>query len=258
MDLLQRTANRIRKNLRQGWDAFIIIDGMERTGKSVLLLKLAKLIDYDFTLNNVIYRQGKWKELIYSRPRYAAIGHDEFGLDAFSREAMTKHNRELVKTVMVCGNQNKALLACVPNFWWLDAYIKYHRVTLWIHVYHIEYMGERIRGFAKFREPIHNDFGKCPYFQYKFTYRFNNLDQKTYELYEAHKNRNIESLLNEEGDGGNISPFRTQLIKAWHKDGLTQQEIVNRLPDKYKITRRRVGQIVQNQKGGKEGSNIHI
>lgn len=198
MDYLETKAKKIRKDLRKDWDALIIIDGKERSGKSTLMLKLARLIDPDFKLTNIVYRHGNLVDKIYSLPPYSVVVHDELGLDAFTRDAMSRTNKELVKAMMVCGDQNKCLIACMPNYWWLDTYLRDHRTSLWIRVTSVEYMGNRIRGFAKFRTPMENEWGGTPFFKLDHIYKFEHMEEKVYQKYKEQKQRIIRAAMVED------------------------------------------------------------
>jgi hypothetical protein len=191
MDYLKWKAEKIAQDLRNDWDAFIVIDGRERSGKSTLMLWLAMLIDPKFTLDNIVYRGGDLLSKIYRLPKYSVVVHDELGLDAFTRDAMTKTSKELVKAMMVCGDQNKAFIACMPNYWWLDTYLRDHRTTLWIRVTSRQIHQNRVRGYAEVRIPTENKFGGTPFYRHEATYRFNMMLPNVYEAYKHQKQKAI-------------------------------------------------------------------
>lgn len=187
MDYLETLGQRIQRYLRQDWDALIAVDGMEGSGKSVLAMQLGLCIDSTFDLDRVIYHYHQQHGIIKRTPRYGAVLDDEFGTDAFNREAMTRGNIHLVKNLMTCRRENKALIAAAPSFWVLDPYVRNHRCCIWIHVVHVVVKGNRIRGFAKIREPVPNEFGDSPFWKLTKLYRFKNLPKEVYDVYRQRK-----------------------------------------------------------------------
>lgn len=151
MSYLKIAADKIRNRVRSDGDAFIAVDGEERSGKSSFIILFASMIDPTFTLDNIVWRRGKLIPAIYDLPKYSAIVHDELGMDAINRRFMSAPNTELRQASMVWGDQNKVVIGAIPNFWELDPGLRNRRTFLWVHVEMYERPdGSLIRGYADF------------------------------------------------------------------------------------------------------------
>jgi len=201
-DLIQRTTTTIAKLLHRDFDCPVVIDGMEGDGKSIFAIKICAGIDPHFKIDraHIVFRFGNLKKGIYALPRYAAIQDDEIGLHAFNRQAMTKFNIELVQALIVCRDQNKALVCCVPSIWILDPYIKNHRAKYWFHVYTVEYKGLPIRGFVEVRKSVPNKWGEKPYWNLLGTYRFKNLPEDIRTVYKQLKHDALQEQVDDTHD----------------------------------------------------------
>jgi len=184
MDLLERFAMTVRTTLSHDWDCPIVIDGEEGTGKSMLALKVGALVDPRFKIDgrHIVFRYGSLLDSIYGLPPMSCIQHDEFGLTAFNREAMSKANKELVKALMVCRDQRKALTLCVPSIWALDPYVRNHRVKWWLHCYHRP--GSTTtppeRGYVEIYRVVPYLWAQQPWYSLRGRYHFLPLPPKVY------------------------------------------------------------------------------
>ena len=209
-DLMQRTCNTIQALLHMDYDCPVVIDGMEGDGKSILALKVSSLIDPDFRLDrrHIVFRFGNLRKSIYGLPRFSCIQHDEMGLSAFNRQAMTKFNIELVQALIVCRDQNKALVACVPSIWILDPYIKNHRARYWFHVYVVEYKDRPIRGFVQIRKAVPNLWGEKPFWKLLGIYRFKNVNDEVGAAYRQLKHEALQEQADQKDDGSSAAAQR--------------------------------------------------
>jgi hypothetical protein len=228
-DYLTNLGLLINNDLRHDWDACIGISGMEGTAKSTFGIQFCRKIDPEFkiTPDRIAYRYENLVEKIYSLPKYSAILADEMGLVAFNRESMVKANRDFIKALMVCRDQNKALVYCIPNFWFSDPYVRNHRTTYWIHLPQVEVKGNRLRGFAKVRKKKENEWGETPYWQFIKSIRFEKLPDHIYAVYKEQKAAAIKKLIEEtaEGKKDDIKNYRKELVFRARKIGYTQKEI---------------------------------
>ena len=243
MDYLQYIARTGKIDLGNDWDNFFCFSGDEGSGKSTVAQKLAKLLDPKFTFDNIVYGFKDFESRVYSLPPGASILHDELGKSAFNRDAMKKVNKEIVKMAMVCRDQNKSLLSCIPNFWWLDPYLRDHRTRYWFHVETGEIYGVRTRGWMQIRKkPVNSSmWGNTPYWPLVCRYRFKPMPAEAYAIYKAHKRERIAALKDEDDDDDRQSNQK-------YRDACIKNAYAEKVPVKYiakvfSITSQRVSQI---------------
>jgi len=124
-----------REVLKKDYDAFIIADGMERTGKSTLLMQIAKYVDPDFNLDRVCFTISQFIKAVENAKKGQAILFDETMGYLGSRGAMSKLNRSLIKIFSEMGYKNLFILLAIPSFFELDRYAAIHRSVCLFHVY---------------------------------------------------------------------------------------------------------------------------
>lgn len=119
-------------------DAMILMDGREGAGKSSLAFQLAKALDKTWHPDEgVIIDYTDWLNL-YDLQRGKIFLLDEGGDLLFSRDAMTKEAKNLVKIFQMSRIYNHTLICLAPNLHWLDPYIRQHRGIIYVQV-HKEY-----------------------------------------------------------------------------------------------------------------------
>lgn len=164
----------IRQLQRDDWDAVIAITGPEGSGKSALAVNMARDIDNDVVQNlkkHIVYDGQELKSLVFSLPP-SAIVVDEGGLDFFSRDALDKNTKELVKMVMIMRMQNMVPIVVLPNLRWLDTYLREHRIKTLIKVWTVKQGIRHIRGFATVYRAKRGDFSKGTYWEPIFDFTF--------------------------------------------------------------------------------------
>lgn len=96
------------------------------SGKSYAMLKLAECIDPGFSIERVVFSLEEFIELLTEKklPPGSVIVWDEGGVEAASRESMTKKNRLLGKIIQTFRHRNLALLFTVPDMSFVDVQIR--------------------------------------------------------------------------------------------------------------------------------------
>jgi hypothetical protein len=234
----------IRQMLARDWDCAIAIDGFEGSGKSDLAMNLGKRVDPGFKIDrdHIVYRYGDLIDKIYKLPKRSVIQHDEFGISALNREAMTKANRDLVKAMMVCRDQNQCLLLCVPSIWALDPYVRNHRLRYWFHIADKEYRGLPVRGYVEIRKAKPNTWGDEPYWRLLGIIHTNPIPD---DIYQAYKKLKREAILEQLKDGDSPRTAlslesRNASMKEARARGLTER----RIADYWDLSQPTVHQIV--------------
>lgn len=122
----------------QDEDNVVAIDGYEGSGKSTLAIQLARAIQRlqgtDFPPEHTIFDWSQWDEVFSFRDKRQVYILDEGGNLALSRDAMTGGNKEMVRILTQARQLNHTIIFCMPSFYWLDKYVREHRVKWWLHV----------------------------------------------------------------------------------------------------------------------------
>lgn len=236
-------AKRIQNRLGDDGDAFIAIDGEEGSGKSSLMLRFAKMIDPKFTLEQIVYRKGKLVEAVYKFGKGRVVAHDELGLDAYKRRAMSRSNVELKQASMVWRDQNKAILACIPSFWDLDPGL-IDRTYLWIHVEMREKPdGHLERGIAQFHYGKKSKWSRERNWDEVCEQRFEMVPPDVYAVYKQRKSDAIKEALEEENEEEE-KDWRIGLTQRMTELGYTQKEQAEIL----EVGRPRISQLLHSAK----------
>lgn len=125
----------LRGRVRADFDNVLVVDGEEGVGKSTFALTLARsLTDGRFDPSQVVYNFEDWERVVDLSKRGNVYLLDEGGNLGFSRDHSTGENKRLVKILMVARQVNPTLILCIPNFRWLDVYLREHRAHFRVHI----------------------------------------------------------------------------------------------------------------------------
>lgn len=126
--VIRANLDRVTNNyLKRDRDFILVVDGDEGEGKSTLAWSCCKYVDPTFNAERIAYDQHQFKELVQKSSIGQALLIDEGGWMLFSREAMTRMNKEIVKILMAIRMKNLFVVVCIPSFWKIDDYIRTHR-----------------------------------------------------------------------------------------------------------------------------------
>lgn len=131
--LKEKLKHIVHKVIALNYDYLVVITGDEGIGKTSLALQLCKIVDPNFTAKQAAYNVNQFEELVNSLKPGQALLIDE-GIMAFSREAMTKGVRFIIKTLTKCRKLRLFIVICIPQFSLLDKYIRKHRAKTVIRV----------------------------------------------------------------------------------------------------------------------------
>lgn len=114
-------------------DRLIIIEGKEGSSKSTLALHVAILFlkgqGKELNIDSIHYNVNSLTDAILLSKKGDIQIVDEGALLGFSRDAMTKNTKNLVKVLTTCRSKNNLILICIPTIKLLDKYLKEHRVA---------------------------------------------------------------------------------------------------------------------------------
>ena len=195
----------ISKKLKQDYDHVTVICGLEGSGKSTFASLFCTVVSPDMNIHHVCYEPGDLIDALKISKKGDTVWIDEGGLFLFSREAMGKNNRRIVKLLTICRQLNLHVVICIPNFFIMDTYLRDHRVNFLFQVtkrgkfvfYNkkavqlVSAIGKRTKNVSGVRVPngtfyngyYNNDFGVTPTF--------------TKDIYEEKKSANMDKHLAE-------------------------------------------------------------
>lgn len=124
-----------RRLIRQDRDYVYIVDGKEGSGKSVFSMQIAKKLDPDFTVDNIVWSIEDFKNKIMTLPKYSAVMFDEAFRGFSSRATLSTINKKLIQLLMECRQRNLHIIMVLPSFFELERYPALHRSEILAHVY---------------------------------------------------------------------------------------------------------------------------
>jgi len=131
---------------KKDWDWFVIIDGQEGAGKSVFSFQVAKILDPEFTHEQIAFNANDFINLIVKAKKNQCIVFDEAFTGLSSRTSLSEINNILVSLMMEMRQKNLFIILVMPSFFMLDKYAVLHRAKGLFHVY----MDNGRRGFWNF------------------------------------------------------------------------------------------------------------
>ena len=147
---LNSNLNLAQDLLKKDFDIVFIIDGMERSGKSVFAMQLAYYLDPTLTLDRVCFTAEEFKRAVRKAKHGQAVILDEAMTALFSRASMSKTNINVVRLLAECGQKNLIIVIVLPSFFVLDMYAAVHRSRCLLHTYTMKRKGKIMRGFFRF------------------------------------------------------------------------------------------------------------
>jgi len=143
---LKAVLDQCKKDNRKDWDAFLIVDGIERGGKSCFAQAIGDyLAEGKLDLNNICFTPKDFRERILAAKKYDVIIFDEAFRGLTSRAAMSEVNKMLVGIFNEIGQKNLFVIIVIPSFFELDKYPAIHRSKMLLHIYVDPKTGDRGR-----------------------------------------------------------------------------------------------------------------
>jgi len=221
----------IKDKVKQDWDFVLIIDGIERGGKSVCGMQIGKYLDPTLTIDNIAFDPKQFEEKVKASPRYKCIIFDEAFSGMASQNYASKINKSLKKMMVEIGQKNLFIILIIPSFFELQRYQAVHRSIALLSIY----TGDKLeRGYFKFYSKENKArlyFKGRKEYNYKVTKsnfygRFTN----TYIINEEeYRNRKLKCMLEASKEAEAFSRYKIQrdsLLYCIHKEfGLKSTDI---------------------------------
>ncbi len=112
-----------------------IVDGSEGSGKSVLTMQLAKILDPTFCLERMCMTPQEFTKAILTARKGQCVVFDEAFTGLSSRASLTEINKLLVGLMMEMRQKNLFVIIVMPTFFMLDKYVALFRASGLFHVY---------------------------------------------------------------------------------------------------------------------------
>jgi len=133
---LAKALDNIReKVLKKDDDYVLIIDGEERSGKSVLAMQIARKIDESFSLNQMCMNSSEFAEQVVTLSKKRSPVFDESYRGLGKRGVLSQVHNLLVSQMMEMGQKNLFVIIVIPTIFMLDRYVALFRAGALIHVY---------------------------------------------------------------------------------------------------------------------------
>lgn len=167
--LLQRLEN-VKKIIRRNWDCVILIDGMERSGKSTLGMTCGwYLAKGKFGYENVASDSDDAIRKCESLPDKSVLMLDEGSLIFSSKDTMKAEQKKLIKIMNVIGQKNMIFIVVLPSFFELNKFIAVNRSRFLLHVYTDKKMRRgKFTYFGEKKKRILYEYGRKHFNSYKY------------------------------------------------------------------------------------------
>lgn len=243
-------------------DAVFIVDGEERSGKSVFAMGLAAYasayFESDFDLTNICMNPLEFRQKIEKSKKNQVIIYDEAHRGMASARSLSEINNILKDLMMEMGQLNLLVIIVLPTFFLLDKYAALFRARGLFHIYE----NKRRRGFwayfnkkhkmtlyLKGKKEFNYNCMKWPYFRGKF-YNQYPINEEEYRAKKAKSFKNKPRLTKAE----KYIEQRNRLVYALHKELDMGANKLGTLMKIYKVSLRQsiLGEILREFRGKQE------
>lgn len=116
-------------------DRVYIVDGRERSGKSVFAIQQASFLDPLFSVDNICFTPDEFLEKIRTSEKGRVIIFDEAFRGLSSAGSRSKVNQKIKQALMEMGQKNLIVFIVLPSFFLLDIYAAMLRSNALFHIY---------------------------------------------------------------------------------------------------------------------------
>lgn len=155
-DLIKVLAADMHKNLRDGYDNLLVIEGPEGSGKSNLAWAICKAFDPSFDMcQQYVYDMSAFKEkLKQGGDIRSTFWMDEGSNIANNRDWNTTDNKDFIGILEMCRSRGYTMCVCIPTHERLDVYIREHRMRYLLRcgTMEFEHEGRKERGYFELKK----------------------------------------------------------------------------------------------------------
>lgn len=242
-DRLLKMLDNIKRIQNNEWDGVLLIDGKERSGKSILGMLCAwYLSNGKLTEDNFALGMQDAARKIAALPDKSVLIVDEGSTMFGSKDSQTSEQKTLMKILDVVGQKNMIFIVCLPCFFDLVKTIAVRRSLFLLHVYPDEnynrgkfaFFGEKTKGkLYKFGK---KNFDSYSYPEAEFVAEYMNFKPYFYEKYlEEVKRETLKNVLKA------AKPKETNQVKYIAK----MKDILTRIRTKFpNLTQEEYGELM--------------
>ena len=114
----------LQERISDGRHFVIMIVGEPRSGKSYSALRIAELVDRNFSLKNLVYSPDEFLKRVVVSEAGDVIVFDEAGVNIFAREWQSKMNKALAKVFQILGYKHLGIVLTFPSVTFVDKAIR--------------------------------------------------------------------------------------------------------------------------------------
>jgi len=240
--------------IKQNDDLIIVVDGLERSGKSLRLRQIGKYcanyLGTEFSDKNIHQDLKEYIDFSIESPQYTVCILDESRNLLNKKNSMSKPAKKFTNFLSECGKYNQVHIIALPAYHDLDKYIVLWRMKFLIHVQKwFEADEQNKSGFklsrGKYKMYMNDKFLKDCY-KYPYAYpkrwetkgQFTNvevLDKEELKRYEDKKDANIEERYHSKNEEKQLSKLEERWKSRWvglalgmrNNRGITNGEIAD-------------------------------
>ncbi len=223
---LKEKLDLVKALIEKDWDAVLLLDGLERVGKSILGMTIGHyLSNGKMTEKNFCAGIDDCPEVIKAVPNKSVVFVDEGSLVFNSKDAMNKKQKQLMKILDVVGQKQLVFIICLPSFFDLNRQIAIRRSRMLLHVYPSKnWERGRFAYYTMKKKKLLYELGKRNFNSYSkphpsFRGKFVDFKPKFYEEYLKIKKKSmLEALDIGKKEALTPSQIKTQLMIEFKKN----------------------------------------
>lgn len=231
-----------REVLKKDRDKYILIDGREGAGKSLLAMQWSKVLDPNFTIDKVAFNADQFIKLVKSpnRKKGDCILLDEAFSSASARSSLSHINKAMITVATEMRQLNLFVIIVLPSFFDLDKYFAIWRCDTLLHVYYnkkgnrgqyiIFPFRKKLKLYIKGKKTYNYSCVKSPYPACRFIKQWV-VDQMAY------RKKKMEAF---------IERKQSLMDKVWKERALKMMMFAK---EKMHLTNKEIGELIGERKG---------
>lgn len=125
----------LKKNIKEDWDFWAVIDGREGVGKSTLAQQVGEYLDPTLDISRIVFTPQQFEKSVDEAKPYQTIVWDE-SITGTQSIDMTRMARTLKKKAVQMRQKNLFIILVIHSYFDMNKYYAVHRTWFLLHVYH--------------------------------------------------------------------------------------------------------------------------